>query len=403
MRQLAVLGGRPVAEREIPINQPTLPTIDQVKASFGEVLRSAQVTNNRFVHELEERAQEYCGINHAIAVSSCTSGLMLAIQALQLRRKRVVLPSFTFPVTAHVVGWNHHQPVFADCDEGTFNLTEESVTEAMDERTGALLAVPIFGNPVPGSALCGLARRRRIPIIYDAAHALGALSQGKPVSTFADFAVFSMAPTKLVAAGEGGIVTTDDDELARLIRIGRNYGNPGNYDCEFAGLNARMSEFHAVLALFGLERLDDAIRQRTKLVAKYRELLASVPGVRFQEIRQGDRSTFNYFAILVDPEPFGLTTPELLEALQAENIGSRRYFYPPLHRQRIYAEAAAVNGNLAITDRVADRVLCLPLFTHLPMRDLEKVAETVAEIQSQAPAVRRALARPLTQTAGGSR
>jgi dTDP-4-amino-4,6-dideoxygalactose transaminase len=124
--------------------------------------------------------------------------------------------------------------------------------------------------------------------------------------------------------------------------------------------------------------------------------------VRFQEIRQGDRSTFNYFAILLDPDTFGLEAPELLEALQAENIGSRRYFHPPLHRQRIYAEAAAANGNLAITDRVANGVLCLPLFTHLPMRDLEKVAEAVAEIQAQAPAVRAALARPLARTAGGT-
>lgn len=403
MRNLAILGGSPAAEREIPMNQPTLPTIDQVNGALGEVLESCQVTNNRFVRELEARAQAYLQVRHAIAVSSCTSGLMLGLQALGLTRRRVVVPSFTFPATAHAVSWNGLDPVFADCDEETFNVAVDSVRDRIDEQTGALIAVPIFGNPVQGEELRTLARRHRLPIIFDAAHALGARRNGQSISADADIAVYSLAPTKVVPAGEGGIVTTNDDGLAHRLRIGRNYGNPGDYDCEFPGLNARMSEFHAVMALFGLERLDDAIEKRVQLVARYREALQEVPGIGFQKVRPADRCTYNYLAVTVEPEEFGLDVEELARALRSENIGCRRYFYPPLHRQRIYTASYAEDGTLEATDRIADRVLCLPLYTHLALDEVDKVASVVSEIQAGARAVRRVLQGPIVRSVGGVR
>jgi dTDP-4-amino-4,6-dideoxygalactose transaminase len=402
MRKLAILGGPSAAPERIPINQPTLPRLDQLSAPLEKILESAQVTDGRYARELEERAQEICGVKHAIAVSNCTAGLMLGIQALGLKKRRVVLPSFTFPATAHVLSWNRLEPVFADCEESTFNLDPESARKTMDEETGAIVGVPIFGNPVQGPRILRLAKRARVPVIYDAAHALGARNHDQPISTFATLSVFSLAPSKLVSAGEGGIVATDDDELARRVRVGRNYGNPGNYDCEFAGLNARMSEFHAVLGLFGLERLEMAIERRTAAVQHYRDLLGAVPGIRFQEVQPGDRCTYNYFALVLDPEAFGLTSSELLQALEAENIGSRRYFHPPLHRQRIYAGEEMHNGSLRTTDEVSNQVLCLPLFTHMETSQIEKVCEVIADIQRQAVAVRDSLTGASTRSAGGA-
>ncbi|MGD8374720.1 MAG: DegT/DnrJ/EryC1/StrS family aminotransferase [Acidobacteriota bacterium] len=403
MRQLAVLGGAPASAREIPMNQPTLPKIEEVDGALADVLSSGQVTNHRYVRRVEEKAAEYLGVRHAVAVSSCTSGLILGIQALDLERPRVLVPSFTFPATAHAVTWNGLEPAFLDCEEDTFNVSLESMESRIDPRTGALVAVPIFGNPVQGRKIRAIADRRGLPVIYDAAHALGARHSGVPISEHADLAVFSLAPTKVVPAGEGGIVATNDDELARRLRIGRNYGNPGDYDCEFAGLNARMSEFHAVMALFGLERLDAAIVRRGELVSRYRGLLEGIPGVGFQQIRDGDRCTYNYFAISVEPDRFGLDVTELAQALRAENIGCRRYFYPPLHRQRIYAGKDMDAAGLEVTDRVADRVLCLPLFTHLEFEELDLVAEVVQEIQERAPVVRETLSSPVVRSVGGVR
>lgn len=403
MRDLAILGGSPAAAQEIPINCPTLPTIDQVNGSMQEILQSGHITNHRFVRELEERVQEYAGVRHAIAVSSCTAGLMLGLQALEVRKPRVVVPSFTFPATAHAVTWNGLTPVFADCEEDTFNIDPSSAEALLEDDAGALVAVPIFGNPVDGTALRRIARRRRLPMMYDAAHALGARIGEKSVGHHADLTVYSLAPTKVVPAGEGGVVTTEDDELAHRLRIGRNYGNPGNYDCEFAGLNARMSEFHAVMALFGLGQLEGALRRRALLVQRYRGALQGLPGIGFQHVRPEDRSTYNYFAVTVEEEEFGLDVTELGRALAAENIGCRRYFYPPLHRQRIYAGKVTNGARLAVTDRVADRVLCLPLFTHLREADLDRVCQVVAEIHQQAPQVRRALEEPTARSVGGVR
>ena len=328
---------------------------------------------------------------------------MLALKVLEVRRPRVVLPSFTFPATAHIVDWNRLTPKFADCEESTFNLAPDSAERLLDDQVGALLAVPIFGNPVRGAALRRLAERRRIPILYDAAHALGAQQQGKSVSQFADVAVYSLAPTKLVAAGEGGIVTVHDEELARRLRVGRNYGNPGDYDCEFAGLNARLSEVHAAFAIAGLRKLDRAIARRTELVARYRERLQSLPGIGFQEVLPGDRPTYNYFAMTVEPDLFGLHVAELAVALKAENIGCRRYFYPPLHQQRIYVTRPETRGDVARTDRLVERVLCLPLFTHMTLEQVDRVTGTVHEIQQRAAAVRAVLAAPVPRSVGVGR
>jgi dTDP-4-amino-4,6-dideoxygalactose transaminase len=164
-----------------------------------------------------------------------------------------------------------------------------------------------------------------------------------------------------------------------------------------------MSEFHAVMALFGLERLDAAIVRRGELVSRYRGLLEGIPGVGFQQIRDGDRCTYNYFAICVEPDRFGLDVTELAQALRAENIGCRRYFYPPMHRQRIYAGKDMDAAGLEVTDRVADRVLCLPLFTHLEFEELDLVAEVVQEIQERAPVVRETLSSPVVRSVGGVR
>jgi dTDP-4-amino-4,6-dideoxygalactose transaminase len=392
-----------VTEQEIPINQPTLPSIDEVHDSLGEVLESRQVTNHRFVRRLEDRAREYLGVKHAVAVSSCTSGLILGIQALKTQQHRVVVPSFTFPATAHAVSWNGLEPVFADCEEGTFNVAMDSLESLIDVRTGALVGVPIFGNPLRGRALRELADQHGLPVVYDAAHAIGAKEEGRGISEYADVAVYSLAPTKILPAGEGGIVTTNDEALARRLRIGRNHGNPGNYDCEFAGLNARMSEFHAVIALYGLEQLEAAIERRTALVARYRGRLADVPGLRFQEVLPGNRCTYNYLAVAVEDQDFGLDADDLAQALRAENVGCRRYFYPPMHRQRIYASSVKEPGRLSRTDSVAGQVLCLPLYSHLAYDDLDRVCDAVIGIQAQSAAVRQTLDGTNLRSAAGGR
>jgi len=343
------------------------------------ILDSRQLTNGRFVRELEARAAEYLGVRHCIAVSSCTAGLMLVLRASDLSGD-VVVPSFTFTATAHAVAWNGLRPVFADVDPATLTLSPSAAARATGVRASAILATHTFGTPCDVDALTEVARHNGIRLFYDAAHAFGSRHGNAAIGGFGDAEVFSLSPTKVLVAGEGGLVATNDDVLAERCRIGRDYANPGDYDCQFFGLNARMSELNAAVALASMEGLDERLARRHELVALYRERLGSIPGVTWPSVREGDRSTYKDFTILVEAAGFGVDAVALAEALAAEGVQTRRYYAPPVHEQRAYRDLPKTNGHLSETDRAAERVLTLPVWIDMSEDDLVLVAEAVRRI-----------------------
>jgi dTDP-4-amino-4,6-dideoxygalactose transaminase len=371
----AIAGGAPLFRERLPMVSPEgLPGeefLDDVRA----ILATRMLTNGARVAEFEQAAAAWLGVPHAVAVSSCTAGLMLLLRALGLRGE-VVLPSFTFHVTAHAVVWNGLAPVFADCDPETFCLDPESVRERLSPRTAAILAVHMYGHPADVEPLEALAAGRGLPVVFDAAHAFGSEYGGRRVGGFGAAEVFSFSPTKLLVAGEGGLVTTRDAALARRLRAARNYGDPGTYDPELVGVNARMSEFHAALARRGLDGLEARIARRNALRERYERRLAGVPGLGFQRIRPGCRSTCKDVSVLVDEAAFGAPRDWLFAALQRENIDVRRYFWPPVHRQALYR--GLWDGRpLPVTDAVSNRVVSLPIYSTLRDADAERVAEAI--------------------------
>jgi dTDP-4-amino-4,6-dideoxygalactose transaminase len=194
-----------------------------------------------------------------------------------------------------------------------------------------------------------------------------------------------MTPTKVLVAGEGGLVATNDTNLAAELRIGRNYGNPGDYDTQFAGLNARMSEFHAATALESLEMLDESLGRRREIAALYVSLLGEVPGLETQQVAVTDESTYKDFTLSVDPDEFGLTRSQLARALRAEGIETRKYFDPPLHRQTAYRHEDV--PELSVTNLVSSRVLSLPIYPDLSDDTVSRVAEIVHHLHVRADEV----------------
>lgn len=388
METPALLGGTPLFEKPIPIMAPTLPPFEELSESYREILGSGMLSNvNRYVAEFEQAAAEYLGVTHAVAVASCTSGLILVMKAMGLSGE-VVLPSFTFSATGHAVLWNGLVPVFADCERATHQLDLSAAEGLIGSHTCALLAVHMFGSPCDVQGLTQLARAHGVAMIFDAAHAFGARVDGAPVGRFGDVEVFSLSPTKVLVSGEGGMVATNDDELARKVRIGRDYGNPGNYNCEFAGLNARMSELHAVLGLHSLARLEENVAARNRLVARYKDNLASVDGIAYQEHLPEMRSTFKDFSLIVDESAMGVSRDVLASALKAEGIGTRPYFDPPLHRQDAYADYfEEADPRLAETNYVARHALSIPLFAHMKDSEVDAVSEAILRVVAHAEAV----------------
>lgn len=375
----AISGGKALFPEGLPLTRPASPDLEETIEDFRKILAGSTLTNGPFVARLESEAAEYFGVRHCVAVSSCTSGLMLLLRAGGVLGD-VIVPSFTFAATVHAIVWNGLRPVFADIDPETLTLSPEAVQRAAGLRASAIIATHIYGNPCDVAGLAAVAKRNGLRLFFDAAHAFGSKRAGVAVGGFGDAEVFSLSPTKLVVSGEGGVIATNDEDLARRLRMGRDYGNPGDYDCLFVGLNARMSEFHAALGLKSLEGLERAVAQRNRLASEYRMSLEGVRGISFPKVRAIDRSTFKDFTILVDQELFGGSADDLATALKAEGVETRRYYSPAVHKMRAY-RGFSTNGNLPVTDSVVPRVLTLPMFAEMTQEDVKGVARAIRRIQ----------------------
>ncbi len=372
----AILGGTPLFPEGLALARPQIADPGGVAADVEAILRSGVLTNGPFVRRFEETAATYLGVRHAVAVSSCTAGLMLVLRAAELTGD-VVVPSFTFAATAHAVVWAGLRPVFADVEPGTLTLDPRSVERVVGVRSSAILATHIYGTPCDVEGLRRVAQADGLRLFFDAAHAFGSEHRGVRVGGMGDAEVFSLSPTKVVIAGEGGVIATNDDLLAERCRIGRDYGNPGDYDCRFVGLNARMSEVHAATALASMRDLDARLDERNRLAGLYREALADLPGVTMPEVPEGDRSTFKDMTILIDVDGYGMNAAAAAEALRAEGIETRRYYSPPVHRMRAYLNGDGSPRSLPVTDVVAEQVLCLPLWVGMTGADVDGVCEAL--------------------------
>lgn len=389
MREPAVLGGSPAFPDGVPFARPLVPPLERVTSRLAPSYERGILTNGPLVAELEERAAEFLGVDHVVAVSSCTSGLILTLQALAPRGP-VLLPSFTFSASAHAVVWNCVEPRFAECHPETFQIDVADASGRL-EGAGAVMATHVFGAPCAVEQVTRLGVAANLPVLFDAAHAFGALHGGRRVGSNGAAEIFSLSPTKILIAGEGGLVATNRDDIAEHVRLGRDYGNPGDYDTRFVGLNARASELHAALALESLGEVASHLARRRSVAARYRDALASIPGLTPQDVDVSDQSTYKDFTITVDEDEYGLSRDLLASALAAEGIQTRCYFDPPVHRQHAYWSTR--RSKLPVTDRVSSRVVSLPMFAELDVDAVDTIAETLDSLRGAATEVRDASAR----------
>ena len=388
----AILGSQPLFPAGLPIFKPTLPPFEELQDQFAECFETGMLTGGRFLREFEERLAEHLGVKHAVCVSSCTVGLALAYKALEFSGE-VIVPSFTFMATVHPVVWNGATPVFVDVDPKTWNIDPQRVEEAITPQTTAIVGVHLLGTPANVEALEEIARRHSLKLVFDAAHGFGSLHKGKPVGRYGAAEVFSATPTKVLVAVEGGVVTTNDDEVARRVRVLRNYGNPGNYDSEFAGLNARMPEFNAILGLDSLARLERHAVRRNQVADVYQKRLGALPGIVFQRVEPGDRCSRKEFSLLVEPDAFGLTRDEVAKALKAEGVDTRFYYDPPVHTHSCYRHLRqGSDGRLPVTEAIAGKTITIPIYSHMDDDMVDRVCLGFERSHHWAGEVRCALA-----------
>ncbi|MBI2252702.1 MAG: DegT/DnrJ/EryC1/StrS family aminotransferase [Armatimonadetes bacterium] len=377
----AILGGKPVFDNWVGIVNPVMDRYyDKIKFKLEKIFKSRIVTNANTVLKLEEELARFLDVPYIVAMSSCTLALTLTLQALGLEEKEIIMPSFTIAATVNAAYWNRCKIVFADIDAETFNLDPYEVEKKITPKTKAIMPVHTFGNPVEIKELEKIIKGKDIKLVFDAAQALGAIYHKKRIGNFGEAEVFSGSPTKHFTSIEGGFIATSDKKLAQKLKLTRNYGVLPDYNCILPGLNSRMSEIHALVGLSMLKDIDKFTQNRNKYANLYKKHLKDIPGIRFQGTTQNSYSSYNYLGILINKKEFGLPNKILYKALAKENIMTKIYYHPPVHKHLAYKKYNKVS--LKNTENISENIICLPLYNYMEEEIINGICEAIQRIHS---------------------
>jgi perosamine synthetase len=343
-------------------------------AAVVDVLRSGHLALGPRMEEFEGLVAGHVGVRHAVAVSSGTAALHLIVRALGLGPgDEVLVPSFTFAASVNVIMMEGATPVFVDIDPETFNMDVARMDSRVTPRTRAVMAVDVFGHPVEWDDLLAFAERHGLAVIDDACEAIGARYRDVPVGRFGAAAAFAFYPNKQITTGEGGMLVTDRDDIARSARMLRNQGRGAMgawLEHEVLGYNYRMDEMSAALGASQFHRLDSILERRAAVASLYTELLREVPGVRTPVMREYATVSWFVYVVMVDD---GVDRDAVMERLADAGVPTRAYF-SPIHRQPYLAGLpVASTPDLPVTDAVARRTLALPFHTRMSQDEVERV------------------------------
>jgi len=379
LEDLAVFGGSPAFAEALHVGRPNIADRERLLARINEVLDRRWLTNNGpLVQEFEARVAEREGVRHCIAMCNGTVGLEIAIRAAGLSGE-VIVPSLTFVATAHALEWQQITPVFCDVDPKTYTLDPRQVEARITPKTTGIIGVHLWGRPCDVEALARVAAEHRLRLLYDAAHVFDTTCLGRAIGGYGDAAVFSFHATKFFNTFEGGAVVTNDDELARTMRLMKNFGFAGYDNVIHVGTNGKMSELSAATGLTGLETLQEVVTVNRENFHAYQDALAGIPGITLLDYDERERCNFQYVVLDVDPRAASITRDDLVTVFWAENVLARRYFYPGCHRMEPYRTRFPDAGrHLPATERLVERTLTLPTGTALDTAGVRRVTDLMA-------------------------
>lgn len=373
---LAFFGGRPAFAEQLHVGRPNIGDRQKFLSRVNDTLDRRWLTNDgRYVIEFEKRLAELTGVKHCIAMCNATIALEIVIRALGLKGQ-VIVPSFTFVATAHVLQWQEITPVFCDIDPQTHTIDPQKIEALITPETTGILAVNLWGWHCDIAALEEIARRRGLKLLFDSAHALGCSYKDRMIGGFGDAEVFSFHATKFVNSLEGGAVVTNDDEVAQKTRLMRNFGFVAYDQVASVGTNGKMSEVSAAMGLTNLESIDEFIAINRRNHKQYAEELAGLEGVTVVSNDDQEKCNYQYVVLEIDAAETIVSRDELMQILYRENILARRYFYPGCHRMAPYN--SYLSGlSLPQTERVCQRVLSLPTGTSISPADISTICGVI--------------------------
>lgn len=361
----------------IYVTQPSLPPLDELIPYLEQIWENKILTNNGPFHQqLEARLCEYLGVKHLSLFTNGTIALVTALQALRVTGEVITTP-YTFAATAHALLWNNLSPVFVDIDPDTGNLDPERIEEAITPQTTAILPVHCYGHPCDVDRIQSIADTYGLKVIYDAAHTFGVRHRGESLAVHGDLSIISFHATKVFNTFEGGAIVCPDATTKKRVDYLKNFGFANETTVMAPGINGKMSEFNAALGLLQLKNIDDLLTRRRQIEFLYREKLLNVPGISLMPQPLETVTNGSYMPILVNKD-YPLSRDQLYEKLKDHGINGRRYFYPLITDMPMYRGLTreAVE-RLRSARRLADQVICLPIYSELTDDEVVRVAEWI--------------------------
>lgn len=389
--ELAINGGKPVREKYLPYGRQCIDEED-IKAVV-ETLQSDFLTTGPKIEEFEEKIARYVGAKYAVVVANGTAALHAACFVAGIKEgDEVITTPITFAASANCVLYQGGIPVFADIDPDTYNIDVEDIERKITEKTKAIIPVDYTGQAVDLDAILELAEKYNLMVIEDAAHAIGTEYKGRKVGSISHITEFSLHPVKHITTGEGGVITTNDEELYRKIIIFRAHGitrekelllnkEEGSwyYEQLELGYNYRITDIQCALGISQLGKIDAFIKRRRELAEKYNEYLSQIDGVITPYEADYSNSSWHLYVIQIELEKFKVGRKEIFEALKAENIGVNVH-YIPVYYHPYYQKLGYRKGLCPNAERVYERIITLPLFPGMSEKDLQDVVYAVEKV-----------------------
>lgn len=360
----------------IPFSKPYPLNFSIVEKKLSRVLRSPHWSKGKYLEKFEKACESFLGAKHAVAVSSCTSGLCLALTSLK-KSGEVIVPGFTFPAVLNAVVWNGLKPRFVDVDPVYGNIEPQLIERAISSKTVAIVPVCNYGFPPDFDKLEKIAKNHKVPLIIDSAQSFGTSYHGKKCGSFGNAEVFSLSLSKVLTTAEGGIVVTNNKKFADFIRRGRNYGKLENGLFQFSGMSCRLSEFHSLIGLEMIKNIKNILKGRSIIAEKYYQELLECPDISLPVITHLIKPSFNYFVVFFNSHRRGNLRDRVFKELQSKGIDSRKYFSPPAYKHPAFKHYTTTNFRLKVCEDLASQCLVLPIYPGMSLEKVIKISRII--------------------------
>jgi perosamine synthetase len=369
------------AENVIPINLSKIGE-EEIEAVV-KVMKNGPLTNalgaGPMVTRFEKNFAEFAGVKHAVAVNTGTAALHSAIVAAGVKQgDEVILPSFTFVATAEAVVMAGGKPVFTDIDPETYHLSSDEIEKNVTKNTKAIVPVDLYGLPVDIKPIRKIAAEHDLAVVEDAAQAHGATYAGKPAGVFADAACWSLYASKNMTTGEGGVVTTDSDAMAEILRLIRTHGEKAKYASLMLGYNYRMSEIQAAIGVVQLEKLSSFVAKRRANAQRLTELLAKTGRLQLPKETKGRQHSWYLYTVRLKDGKLS-ERDKILEELKKKGIGAEAYYVHPVHTMPYYRETFG-ERKLPETEKAAQQVFSLPVHPGVTEEQVDYIGRALLDL-----------------------